>query len=257
METHVCLNCKSPIEGKFCSNCGQKTDTHRITLKHFLFHDIVHGVWHLDKGILFTLKQASIRPGKAALDYIAGKRVGYYNIFYLILILIGLGIFIDSIYMSSLGKYVSFVEPDTDKYDEAAEKSYEIISTYIKFFLLLSIPAYALNSYILFNKKRLLYSEHLIIFGMFLTGFIIIFLLESFLMFAEFIESIAFLRSFSFYLTPTLSLIYILNGLYGAFGKDYSKASFAFRTLLYITLFVAEIKLASFAVQYYLKHYYL
>lgn len=254
MQSLRCLNCDSSIEGKFCSNCGQKTDTHQITLKHFLFHDIVHGVWHLDKGILFTLKQALLRPGKAALDYIAGKRVGYYNIFYLILLLLGLGIFLDSIYISSLAKYVSYIEPD-EILEGVQEKSNEILGKYIKFFLLLAIPVYAFNSYLLFNKKRLLYSEHLIVFGMLLTGIVIIALLEAVLMFAEFVESIAFISILSWYLTPILSILYIVNGLYGAFGKDYSKASFVFRTLLYIILFVAEIKLASLAVQFYLMNY--
>lgn len=37
---------------------------------------------HLDKGIFFTTKQALVRPVKAALDYIAGKRKSYYNVFF-------------------------------------------------------------------------------------------------------------------------------------------------------------------------------
>ena len=44
-------------------------------MKHFVMHDLLHGVWHLEKGILFTLKETIIRPGQAALDYIKGKRV--------------------------------------------------------------------------------------------------------------------------------------------------------------------------------------
>lgn len=79
------MNCSEPVSKKFCPNCGQKTDTHRITFKHFILHDILHGVWHFERGILFTLKEAIIRPGNAALDYISGKRVRYYNVFYLIL----------------------------------------------------------------------------------------------------------------------------------------------------------------------------
>src|SRR5690606_2344353 len=69
-------------------------DTHRITFKNFIFHDVLHGTFHIERGILFTTKQALIRPGKAALDYISGKRRRYYNVFYLILITIGLIIFL-------------------------------------------------------------------------------------------------------------------------------------------------------------------
>ncbi|ESU25140.1 hypothetical protein FEDK69T_01070 [Flavobacterium enshiense DK69] len=47
-----CLNCDTSLSGKFCSNCGQKTDTHRITFKHFIMHDVLHGVWHFESDIL-------------------------------------------------------------------------------------------------------------------------------------------------------------------------------------------------------------
>ena len=93
MEHTYCLNCNFDVDNKFCPSCGQKTDTHRIVMKHFVMHDLLHGVWHLEKGILFTLKETIIRPGQAALDYINGKRVRYYNVFYLALLVIGLNIF--------------------------------------------------------------------------------------------------------------------------------------------------------------------
>ena len=59
-ENSNCLNCTAATISKFCSNCGQKTEIHRITLKHFLFHDILHGVWHMEKGIFFTTKEVVI-----------------------------------------------------------------------------------------------------------------------------------------------------------------------------------------------------
>jgi hypothetical protein len=92
MEQRHCLNCHEEITRKFCPNCGQKTDTHRIGFVHFIAHDLLHGMFHLERGIVFTLKEALIRPGKAALDYISGKRICYYNVFYLSLVLIGLAI---------------------------------------------------------------------------------------------------------------------------------------------------------------------
>ena len=84
-----CLNCEKEVTDKYCSGCGQKTDTHRISFKNFILHDILHGTFHIEKGILFTAKEALLRPGKAALDYIEGKRIKYYNVFYLVLITIG------------------------------------------------------------------------------------------------------------------------------------------------------------------------
>lgn len=94
MSSKNCLNCGHELVHKFCAYCGQKADTHHITVKHFITHDLAHGVFHLDKGILFTIKEAFTRPGKAALDYINAKRISYYNIFYLILLLVGLNLLV-------------------------------------------------------------------------------------------------------------------------------------------------------------------
>ncbi|RZK10674.1 MAG: DUF3667 domain-containing protein [Flavobacterium sp.] len=251
MKSPACLNCDEITQRNYCSNCGQKTDTHRITLKHFLFHDIVHGVWHMDKGILFTLKQAILRPGKAAMEYIEGKRVRYYNVFYLILLMIGLGIFIESIYDSATLKFVSFATPDPVE----DTRAYDVLGKYVKFFILLAIPAYALNSYILFNKKKLLYSEHLIIFGMYFVGIILISLFENIIIFTEFIESLAFIADWSNVIVSILLLIYIVKGLYDAFGSSYSKIGFSIRTIIYIALIFAEIRLLSFLILYYLDHF--
>lgn len=253
MKSPVCLNCNEITERNYCSNCGQKTDTHRITLKHFLFHDIVHGVWHMEKGILFTIKQAILRPGKAALEYIDGKRIRYYNVFYLILLLIGLGILIENIFISAIDSYVYYGAPDEPVKSPEASKALDFLTKYIKFFMLLAIPVYAFNSYLLFNRKKLLYSEHLIIFGMHFLGIILFTLLGNVLFFSGFIESIAFLADWSNTIVPILLFPYIVNGFYGAFGKDYTKLSFSLRLLTYIILLFAELKLLSLIIQFYLK----
>lgn len=73
MTSKYCLNCGKEVSDKYCSGCGQKTDTHRISFKNFIFHDVLHGTFHLERGIFFTAKESLLRPGKAALDYIAGS----------------------------------------------------------------------------------------------------------------------------------------------------------------------------------------
>lgn len=152
MTNNTCLNCGNKTENKFCSVCGQKTDTHRLTPKHFFFHDIVHGVWHLDKGILFTLKEAITRPGQAALDYIKGKRVRYYNAFYLCLILIGLSILLGKLYFH----YV----------DENSATTFEIfVENFSKPLAMAVIPLLAFTSKLIFKKMNLNIAEHFIVAG--------------------------------------------------------------------------------------------
>ncbi|AEA45218.1 DUF3667 domain-containing protein [Fluviicola taffensis] len=67
-----CPNCKSPITDNFCSNCGQPTKLKRID-GHYILHEIVH-VLHLEKGILYTIKELVIRPGESVKHFIAENR---------------------------------------------------------------------------------------------------------------------------------------------------------------------------------------
>lgn len=83
-----CKNCNATLHDgmKYCPNCSQKTDTHRINL-HFLVHEVQHGVFHVDKGILFTLKELFVRPGHTIREYIKGKRKRHFPPVALIMIL--------------------------------------------------------------------------------------------------------------------------------------------------------------------------
>jgi len=164
MEHYHCLNCNEPIRKNFCPNCGQKTDTQRITFRHFVAHDLLHGVWHLERGILFTAKEAIVRPGKASLDYIGGKRIRYYNVFYLSLILIGIAIII-----SHLGQSVQ------TQGDNAQSKEFiEFFSKNIKLIVLGIVPLMAINAWLLFRKMKLNFAEHIIAAGFAFLGVLVL-----------------------------------------------------------------------------------
>ena len=71
-----CINCERAVTGaaqKFCPDCGQPTPAHRIDW-HFLGHELEHSVLHMDRGILYSLKQLMLRPGQLLRDYIEGRR---------------------------------------------------------------------------------------------------------------------------------------------------------------------------------------
>lgn len=164
MHTTACLNCDNPVPDKFCSKCGQKADTHRITARHFVIHDLVHGVWHVDKGILLTVKEVFTRPGYASKDYIAGKRVRYYNIFYLMLIILGS--------MLIMGNYVDGGLIGARPSNEPVEVRIlnDFINNYPKLIYVGLIPLLSLNGWLLFRKLRLNYTEHLIMGGFVTVG---------------------------------------------------------------------------------------
>ncbi|HYF30695.1 MAG TPA: DUF3667 domain-containing protein [Chitinophagaceae bacterium] len=92
-----CLNCATMLtaDDRFCPTCGQKTDTHRITMSH-IWHDVIHAFTHADKGFLYLLREMIFRPGHIAREYVEGKRKRYFNPFSYLLIVVAVSTFLIS-----------------------------------------------------------------------------------------------------------------------------------------------------------------
>lgn len=74
--TRSCLNCKTPMLGPFCYQCGQHE---RLSIRHFglLLRDIIHDVFDLDSRMVRTLKPLLTKPGFLTNEYFAGRRQRY------------------------------------------------------------------------------------------------------------------------------------------------------------------------------------
>lgn len=68
-----CNNCNHELTGKYCSGCGQPVQLKRID-SHYIMHEIEH-VLHIEKGILFTIKELLIRPGQNIREFIKDNRM--------------------------------------------------------------------------------------------------------------------------------------------------------------------------------------
>lgn len=242
MTNKSCLNCGKELTDKYCSGCGQKADIHRISFKNFISHDVLHGTFHIEKGMLFTAKQALIRPGKAALDYISGKRIKYYSVFLLILMTIGLMLFFRHFYEELVISQGRGYIKDTAHLNEASRKMDEIFSQKNKIIIFLFVPLAALNSFILFRRKKLNLSEHSIIAGMILLGILLLSLLGNILFYFDLMIEFSntFANGISWFITA-LIILYIGYGYFNAFGADYSKLGIVYRILLFFVLIFLEI----------------
>jgi len=241
-KSHNCLNCDEKLSGKYCSNCGQKSDTHRITFKNFIEHDILHGTFHFEKGMLFTAKEALIRPGTAALAYISGKRKRYYNVFLLILITIGLMLFFNHFYHEMLVSQGEEMIEDSVGLNETSKTINEIFSQESKIIILLFVPFAALSSFTIFRRKKLNLSEHSIISGMILLGILLISIAGNSIFYFNLI--IKFSGSIGYFLSLSITtaiFLYIIFGYYNTFGADYSIPGFAYRIILFFGLIFLEI----------------
>src|SRR3954471_23687024 len=68
----ACLNCGTALIGAHCHQCGQAAHVHRSVAAWW--HDLAHGVLHLDGKIWRTLPLLAWRPGELTRRYIQGER---------------------------------------------------------------------------------------------------------------------------------------------------------------------------------------
>jgi len=171
----ICLNCDHEYVGRYCSECGQRADTHRINW-HYIWHEIPHSVWHYDSGIFFTLRELITRPGYTIRDFLAGKRVKHYRPLALLLILGAILVF------TSHSLDVSFTRQGQEAlgtstpanasnriktFQEDANHFVEENQTLINIAL---IPLYAFWFWLLFRRRGYNYPE-LMVTQTFITNF--------------------------------------------------------------------------------------
>lgn len=73
--TH-CLNCGSPLDAQFCSQCGQKNKDYSLTFKD-LFSDFLEELLDVDSRVLKSLRLLFTSPGFLTAEYVKGRRVSY------------------------------------------------------------------------------------------------------------------------------------------------------------------------------------
>lgn len=207
-----CLNCDHPVPDRFCGRCGQDAHhTHRLTMADML-HDIPHSIWHVDKGILYTLKTMIRRPGATIRAYLAGKRVDHFRPLSLLFVVTGLYALLAALL------HIDLVGPRDPAVPEALwqmqVKGAAFLAKYTNWCYVAMVPVWALFARLFLKKGGFNYAECLII--------------------AAFITAIS--NFFAIFMLPVL---YHYNGtpqlktatfIYGAFSFAY--ASWAYSTLL-------------------------
>ncbi len=154
----TCKNCGNSFEGNYCNHCGQSAKTRRIN-HEFLWEDIQHGLLHYDKGIGYSLKKLFQKPGYVIEDYIEGKRVNHFRPISMVIIMATIYAliyhFLDLNHRSAL--------------DESSGLILEKIFEHYYWFVVATIPLYALTTYIMFKKTGYNFYE-VIIFEAFKTS---------------------------------------------------------------------------------------
>lgn len=153
-----CKNCDAVVDTKFCPNCGQKAETHRLTIGH-IAHEFVHLLTHAEMGIIFLVKKLLFHPGTVAKEYVEGKRKKYTNPISFLMLTTAVGAYISfkSGYYQALSKPVNGGE----KIPAYIRETIEISINDGKFLgLFLIPPLYASLSWIFFWRPRYNFAEH-------------------------------------------------------------------------------------------------
>ena len=67
-----CIKCDSELIGNFCHNCGHPIELKRINGRYILKE--ISTVLNFDKGILYTIRELTLRPGKSVQVFINNER---------------------------------------------------------------------------------------------------------------------------------------------------------------------------------------
>ena len=149
VEKKQCLNCDSDLTTTYCGVCGQKASTHRFSFKEVVVSDFMYGIFHLDKGFFFTIKELLTRPGHSIREYVQGKRARHFSYFTLLVILLTLSFFV-----SKLAE-INIAEIYQKNGQGVFSEIQDFQRKYPRGFLLVSIPIYSVFSFLFFRKSKL------------------------------------------------------------------------------------------------------
>ena len=159
--SRACLNCGHAVPDRFCGRCGQDAHhTHRLTMADML-HDIPHSIWHVDKGILYTLKTMIRRPGSTIRAYLAGQRVDHFRPLSLLLIVTSFYALLSSVL------HIQMLPPKDPSIPDAVWQMQQIstafLAKYMSWCYVAMVPVWALFARVFLRRGGFNYAECLII----------------------------------------------------------------------------------------------
>lgn len=210
-----CLNCGTPVAGKYCPECGQKTAAQLPTFAEFV-HGLIARYWFRDGLLWQTLSKLFFAPGALTVEYLAGRRARYLQPFKLyvvasVIVFTAVHYFalnLDLRFYGNQGIHFLRTTPLSvdvanhvhavrlapvqiilDHFDTPAvrrvgamspEERFKFLqerrAPYVSYFLLFLVPALAVTLGLFYRNRRRRYAEHLV-FGLHCQTFLLFALL--------------------------------------------------------------------------------
>jgi len=231
-----CKNCGNNFHGHYCNNCGQDAHQDKID-KHFIYHEIQHGLFHIDKGILYTLKELFTNPGNTIRLFVDGKRVKHFKPLAFLILMAGLYAFVNHYFNAN----IILTGPTGVK---TADNSIQAVNDYIKehfeFFVLLELPLISFVYYLFFRRYGTNYIEQLVI-NAYISG------LRTFLMIL--LLPVSYYFTIAGHIMDILLPIFILVWAYPQYYHEKPRAQVVWRAIVgYIIFYLLLITILSIII---------
>ncbi|MBX2899997.1 MAG: DUF3667 domain-containing protein [Cyclobacteriaceae bacterium] len=167
----TCINCGTVTSGTYCANCGQRVTVKRLSFREG-WNDFWARIYGFDGMLPRTLRDLTIRPGKAAVKFIERNRVQYYGpvgYFFLMITLL-------YVVASLLGiDMVDFLKNAADTglqkppkagsgQEKFMQETVRVVSDNMKVVSFIIVPIQAFCSrYIFFRKSNWNFIEHMVL----------------------------------------------------------------------------------------------
>lgn len=232
------------FEGKFCNNCGQKADTHRPTVKHFV-HDALHTFTHMDAGIFYLIKELFTRPGIVVREYINGARKKYFPPLQFLILGVGICTFL-GLTFHLMGPTEGGVVPgQAEKFADMMRQFNGFIYKAYNLMVFFGVPVMAFLSFLFFKSSKYNYAENLIL-NTFLAG-------GRCVLFLAFAPFFYFFKTYYFITTSAYFIVYASYFIWGyiQFFKPRNKVWGISKGILIILLHFVLNQIGMFLIFYF------
>ncbi len=172
LQKRDCQNCDFQYDGGHCPNCGQQFLEGRFTIGESVswFFD---KLFNLEKGLFHTIKELVLNTNEMLTKYFKKATVTFMHPFRFAFLMATISAILtvfsgtfDSSSIMQFSEGWNNYEIENKPSDAQMEMGIEVLETikkYFAFILLINIPFYALASFLFYYKRRLNFTEHLIL----------------------------------------------------------------------------------------------
>ncbi|MGB3465701.1 MAG: DUF3667 domain-containing protein [Cyclobacteriaceae bacterium] len=195
-----CKNCQLIYKGHYCPRCGQNAGVKKFDFSYFIKESFISSL-DIENGFFPTIRLLTLRPGEALRAYLQGKRLSLTVPMRYLLVMGTIAAWISIRYKIFAGENAG--EAPIALLNFIEKEFWEYATEFLTVLNIVTVPIFALFSYLFFRSSGYNYSENLIL-NVYTTAHQLFFLLVCF----PFIELFPVLKSELLFVYFAITLLY-------------------------------------------------